>query len=417
MPQQSALAGSSPAPPSRPRTLGLTIAIAVQILLIAAALAHADSFAELDGPAFFALPRRQDAHLHHSLSTAALEALPEVMPGQHSAFILVQTDQGALAKLLVTAGFRKPAVSAKSGALIPVLNLDKFATIDAGDRQSITAGGSDVMLFHGFQLDLDTGHIVPPGMGGDIEFATGGPDGPRLAAVGDCRLITFEKPVPARAVAGQSGRPSVGRLIQPTDYAGRYRLIANGQWSGTLELAVEAGEAVSGRFRSDRNGSVYPVTGKIDPEPKSRIEFEIQFPQARQSYEGTLWTEAKNAFAGTLAMAGRSYSFIAIREGSALRDRAIDIGLMGSATGKAGEHVVVVDPGMDRNSLDGKTLSNVDLESAIARLVKEDPKASILVRAPGTSTIDQVIRTIRLIEKSGAKAVRLAPVEDGGGID
>ena len=49
------------------------------------------------------------------------------------------------------------------------------------------------------------------------------------------------------------------------DFNGRYTLVSNGQTSGSLELVVAADGAVSGRFRSDRNGSVYPSPGESPP--------------------------------------------------------------------------------------------------------------------------------------------------------
>jgi hypothetical protein len=94
--------------------------------------------------------------------------------------------------------------------------------------------------------------------------------------------------------------------------------MANGQWSGTLALAVDAAGAVTGQFRSDRNGSAYPVTGKVSAEVPQKIDFSIQFPRARQIYEGYLWTEGKNAIAGSVSMLDHPYGFIAVREGTSL---------------------------------------------------------------------------------------------------
>jgi hypothetical protein len=172
------------------------------------------------------------------------------------------------------------------------------------------------MLFDGFQFDLDAGQVVPEGLGGDIVFASRAPEDPRLAALGESRLYTLDKP-PA-APKSVPGKPSGARGVQPGDFAGRYYLIANGQWSGTLELVVDDAGVVSGHFRSDRNGSSYPVTGKVAGEFAQKIDFAVQFPRARQDYQGFLWTEGKNAIAGTLSMLDRPYGFIAIREGTSL---------------------------------------------------------------------------------------------------
>jgi hypothetical protein len=281
-----------------------------------------DEFGRLDGARLFELPGRKDARMRSSIGLRELEALPEVLPGERAALVLVKTDGGNLAKLLVSSGLRKVKPSEKESPAVPVLMLERFETVDGADHRSFKARGKEVMLFDGFQFDLDTGCVVPDGMGGDILFSTRGTAGPRLASVGPNGLCTLEKAISAPALA--VGAPSSGRAVQATDFAGRYYLIANGQWSGTLELAVDAAGAVSGHFRSDKNGSSYIVEGAVSPEIPHKLQFSIQFPRAKQTYEGLLWTEGKNAIAGTLTMLDRPYGFVAVREGSSLAPEAAD---------------------------------------------------------------------------------------------
>jgi hypothetical protein len=106
--------------------------------------------------------------------------------------------------------------------------------------------------------------------------------------------------------------------VLPGDFNGRYLLLANGQASGTLELAVDPAGAVSGRFRSDRSGTVYPVTGKVATDLPRKIAFTIQLPRTRQDYEGLLWTEHKNVISGTVLLLDHPYGFLAVREGASL---------------------------------------------------------------------------------------------------
>ena len=115
--------------------------------------------------------------------------------------------------------------------------------------------------------------------------------------------------------------------MRPADFSGRFRLAANGQWSGLLELAVDPAGSVTGSFQSDASGSAFPVTGKVDPQLHQKVQFAIQFPRARQDYQGVLWTEGKQVMAGTLAMLGQDFSFVAVREGSKL-----DLGADAAAT-------------------------------------------------------------------------------------
>ena len=194
--------------------------------------------------------------------------------------------------------------------------IERFETIDSLDRRSFKARGKGVTLFDGFQFDLDSGQVVPDRAGADIRFAARAPGEPRLTALGKSKLYVLEKPlVPSPA---EEGRPSSGREILPGDFGGRFDLVADGQWSGRLELAVDAGGVISGFFRSDRNGSSYPVTGKAGDGAPQRIRFEIRFPRAGQSYDGLIWSEGKNVIAGTVSMLDHPYSFIAIREGASL---------------------------------------------------------------------------------------------------
>jgi len=291
---------------------------ALMTLVSLPAAARGDEFGLLERRLFFEIPRRAGTRTHASLSFRDLEALPSVLRDERAALVIVKTDQGNLAKLLVSAGFRKLKPAEDQGPLVPVLVLERFETIDAGDRRSFKARGKGVTLFEGFQFDLDTGQVVPEGLGGDILVATGGAEGPRLAATGQNRLYTLEKPMPPPSPV--PGRPSSGRTILPGDFAGRYDLVANGQWSGTLDLAVDAAGSVSGFFRSDRNGTASPVTGKVAQDVPQKVSFTVQFPGgARQFYEGLLWSEGKNVIAGTLSMLDHPYSFVAIREGASLR--------------------------------------------------------------------------------------------------
>jgi hypothetical protein len=383
------------------------IAAALAFLISLTALARGDDFGRLDGAAFFELPRRADARSHTSISIRDLEGLPTVLQGERAALLVARTDEGNLAKMLVSSGLRKLRPSEKDSALVPVLLLERYETIDAGDRRSFKARGKDVMLFDGFQFDLDAGQVVPAGSGGDIEFSSRAPDGPRLLAVGQNRLYTLEKPVQPPSPA--PGRPSSGRVVQPADFGGRYQLLANGRWSGTLELAIDAQGAVSGRFRSDSNGSVYPVTGKVAQDIPQKIGFSIQYPRARQTYEGLLWTEGKNAIAGTLSMLDHPYSFVAIREGASLAPDAFDLRSSSATQSKASPLVIVLEAGSDRCTIDGAAKSAAEMAETLTKAVKNDPATAVLLRVPETVPFERVRRVAAAIQSTGVSSIRAAP--------
>ena len=120
--------------------------------------------------------------------------------------MIAQTDQGNLAKMLVSLGMRKLKPSEKQGPLVPVLILERYETIDAGDHSSITARGKELMLFDGFQLDLDTGQVVPAGDGRRHPLLDEGPEGPKLSRSGQKSTLHFRKAVASRS---RRSRPAI----------------------------------------------------------------------------------------------------------------------------------------------------------------------------------------------------------------
>jgi hypothetical protein len=298
-------------PPPRIQTLLLLL-----VLVCPAPTAWSDEFDRLEGALLFDIPGRSGTRAAAALGYRELEALPTPLSDARAALVVVKTDQGNLAKILVTAAFKKVTPAKAGAASVPVLILERFETIDSLDRRSFKARGKGVTLFEGFQYDLDSGQVVPDGMGGDVVCAAAGAGEPGLKAMGASRLYTLEKPLPRSSPAG--GHPSSGRTILTGDFNGRFDLVADGQWSGRLDLAVDAEGTVSGSFRSEKNGTTYPVTGKTGEGAPQRIRFEIRFPRAQQAYEGLIWSEGKNVIAGTVTMLDHPYSFVAVREGASL---------------------------------------------------------------------------------------------------
>ncbi len=293
--------------------------------------------------------------------------------------------------------------------------LDRYATYDAGDRKSFKSRGRDVTLFAGFWFDLDTGQVVPEGFGGDIRFAGQGKEGPRLSAIGSNRLLyTLEKPLPVPSPA--PGRPSSGRAVQPADFAGRYDLIANGQWTGRLELAIDPSGTVSGTYRSDRIGTAYPVAGKVAPDVPEKIAFSIRFPRGTQQfYEGVLWSEGKNVIAGTLTILERPFSFIAIREGASLLPEELDYAAAPKLSRKVAPRVVILEAAGAKNiRLDGHEVSSQELTGVLAKAVEANPATSVLIRVESAVPFSRVREVVAAIRPAGVTAIQLTPSDDQG---
>lgn len=274
--------------------------------------AWADDFDRLEGRALAGVPKAEGTVSHPALSVAEIGALPRVLKGVRSGVLVVRTGDGNLARVVVSPALRKRTEA--GGDPVPILVLERFATFEAGPARTRLAQGRDVLLFDGFLYDLDTGQVVPEGLGADLRYSA--KNGGQLEALGGAVVYTMTRsPLIADAEPGQ---PSPGVAIVPGDFAGRYHLIGDGQWSGRLDLQVGDGGAVSGQFRSDQTGQSYPVTGQVQADRANHVTFAIQFPRARQDYDARLWGGRKAALAGTVVLLDGTFGFVAVREGASL---------------------------------------------------------------------------------------------------
>lgn len=375
----------------------------------APSLVEADDFARFEGPYLFDYARTAKARATSALTMRELNALPEVVRDARAPLLIAITGEGHLAKLIVSSALRRLKPAENQGPMAQVLVIERFETIDATDRASLKARGRGVILFDGFEYDLDTGQVVPEGAGGDLLFVAQGVSGPRIVALGKTHLLAIDKPPPFEARAGQ---PSPGRDVQPGDFVGHYSLFANGQWSGMLDLKVDQDSAVSGRFRSDLDGAVYPIEGVVDPTLSRKIAFTVQFPRSAQKYEGLLWTEGKSAITGTVTMQDHPYGFVAIREGSSLAPPGIVIESPRSPRFGARRVVVTILDQPDRFRLDGAELSGEELSTALKAIVGSRPTANAIVRSPGEIPFHRVRGLLERVEQAGVKFIRLAPMTE-----
>jgi hypothetical protein len=290
---------------------GLLVLSGFALISIASALGG--EFDRLEGAQLASIAKGADVIRHQRLTLRELDQLPTAFKDTRAAFLFVKTSQKNLARLLVSPALRKPPNG--DGPPVPVFVLERFDTFEPGRAGSRLAKGAGILLFDGFQVDLDAGQVVPDGQGGDLMFKKGDKDGPLIEAVGSAELYS-PKSLLTPSVAEKG--PSPGRAVLPGDFSGRFRLFADGRWSGLLELEVAADRLVSGRFRSEANGTSYPVTGEVQLDPTNKVVFKVKFPRSEQDYDAYLWTEGKNTLSGTFAMGEKSFGFCAVREGSKL---------------------------------------------------------------------------------------------------
>ncbi len=365
---------------------------------------RADQFEQLDGPMLVRLIRGPEATARPSLTVVDLGAMPALLRDSRSALVLARTDAGNPARLLLLPELRKPAGGREEP--FPVLVVERLDAFDAADPATRLASRKDVVLFDGFLLDLDTGQVVPEGQGGDVVFRAGGAPGPRLEAIGEARLFTLARP-PAFDNA-RTPQPTPGRAVLPADFAGRYRLFANGQWSGTLDLKAEARGVVTGRFRSDLHGTSYAVTGQVAADAAQKLRFAIAFPRARQEFEGYLWGEGKGAMAGTASLLDRSFGFFAVREGGRYAPEGRDLGPLDSPDAdRPGRHLVEINGREIR--LDGKPVSPGALTAtlkALAEAEAEVPPWASIRTSPELASGD-IRKVVEAIRAAGIATIRL----------
>jgi hypothetical protein len=207
---------------------------------------------------------------------------------------------------------------------LPILVLEKFACYEMPGARRRQSAGAGVSLFGGWEFDLDTGQVVPPGQGGDIALRVQGNDAEslKLECLEGATLWSVVEP-PLTASAG-SHRPTPGKAVVPSDFAGRYHLEANGQWTGQVELAVGDGKVITGTFRSDQTGEVYRISGEAGYQAPQRVVFAVELPRTRLEFDGRLWTDGKQAISGLVNLDGRDYGFCMRREEADEPERAAD---------------------------------------------------------------------------------------------
>lgn len=371
-------------------------------------LVRADQFEQLDGPWLTRTLKGNDAKAQTRLTLADLGAMPALLRDTRSGLVLAKTDLGNPVRLLLVPELRKP-VGAKAEP-IPVLVVERLDSFDSGEPTARLASRKEIVLFDGFPLDLDTGQIVPEGQGGDIVFRVGGEGGPRIETLGASKLFTLAKP-PVLDVS-KAPQPTPGKTVRPSDFAGRYRLFANGQWSGTLDLKVEARGVVIGQFRSDLHGTTYPVTGQVATDVAHKLLFAIKYPRARQEFEGYLWADGKGAMAGVASIAERPVGFFAVREGARFAPEGTDLGPL-AEPGKDRPGVHVVELVGDTTRFDGKAATPDEMAAALKPEVEDEskPSPSVVVRVASDRKYSDVCKVIEVLEASGVRKFRFESVE------
>jgi hypothetical protein len=280
--------------------------LASLLALLAPRIAHADAFDLYTNDLLAKIPKA-DGVLHvKELTQELLVEHGRVLPGTRAAFVVVKTNEGRYAKLLVQASGQK--VGDKT---LPILSIERFITFKDGEERTIIAEGKSLRLFQDFQLSLDLGQIVPASVGGDIRLVVTEAK-TFVEPIGKAEIYLVTKPL-AEATPKNPEKVIVGATFEPKYFSGVYKLYDDGRRSGKLILKVAADGFVDGWYYSDKDGAKYEVTGKVG-EPSHAIKFKIQLPRAAQEFQGWMFTGDGRAICGVSRLLEREAGFYAVRE-------------------------------------------------------------------------------------------------------
>ncbi|QGJ70652.1 Hypothetical protein PBC10988_23500 [Planctomycetales bacterium 10988] len=261
-----------------------------------------------------------DRHDEHMLKQRieTIEAVPSMTSGQsaslqplgpeiHSPCLVVKTNSGNLAKILVSWGFRKDA----AGKPIPVLMIDRFITYDREVANRTVANGKNIMLFPDFTFNLDLGQVVPNGQGADLTFTSDR----KLASIQQAKIFPIDGPAEDdqeyRNVFHENRGIQEG--VEPEDFTGIWRVNGDGRWKGSWEIIAQPNGRISGKYYADETESIFPITGKVSGSPH-HISLEIELTVATQQIEAYLLTKDKDKMAGTISILGQTFGIYAERE-------------------------------------------------------------------------------------------------------
>ncbi len=229
----------------------------------------------------------------------------QLVPGSEAALVVVKTNNGLNAKLLVQLARQRVG-----GDSVPILLVDRFVTYRAGQDRAVGASGQNVHLYGGFLYNLEIGQVVPEKVGGDLRIVID-KEQAALEPVGKARLYLMTQPV-VSAVVKKAARPAVGEVFEPHFFNGTYKLFDDGRRTATITLKVNAAGEVSGDYVSEKTGQKHEVLGKIGS-AKHQILFTVKFPQSQQTFQGWMFTRDAAAICGVTRLQEHEFGFYALR--------------------------------------------------------------------------------------------------------
>lgn len=269
--------------------------------------AHGDAFDQYFNDLLSKAPASKNVTKVAQLTPEVMVRHARVLPSISATFLIVKTNLGRMAKLLVHPARQR--INAEES--VPILFIERYVTFRDGEERTIQAQGQNLQLYHGFRLSLDLGQVVPEALAADLRFVS--ENGKEyLEPVGKAELYLVTKHFP-EATPQKSAKVVIGEKFEPRYFNGTFKLYDDGRRSGILKLKVTNEGDVTGVYYSDKDGQKYDVSGKVGS-PAHAIQFTVTFPRSIQAYQGMMFTGDGRIIAGTAKLQDRETAFYAVRQ-------------------------------------------------------------------------------------------------------
>ena len=207
------LAGRCPHPIRRPRMTLLRHPSAIPLgrhcLSGPGRLRRADAFDDYTNPLLIKAAASDAAKEMKQITSDDLLNNDRTLKGVDGTLLIVKTNDGRNAKLLVHAAGQKTDAE----HTVPTLYIDRFVTYKEGEERTVRGSGQNLALFPGFRFSLDMGQVVPEALGGDLRFVQNG-DKTWVEPVGKAKLYMLVKPLPEAAPA-KPDKVVIGEKFDP----------------------------------------------------------------------------------------------------------------------------------------------------------------------------------------------------------
>src|SRR5437763_16781480 len=126
------------------------------VLLLAPAALRADAFDQYTNPDLAKAVESGAVTEVKELTPKQLAENSQVLPGASATFVIVVTNEGRHAKLLVQTARQK-----FGDRQVPIVLIERYVTFRAGTDRAFVAEGKNIHLYDGFHFRPDLRQVVP----------------------------------------------------------------------------------------------------------------------------------------------------------------------------------------------------------------------------------------------------------------